>query len=133
MKIRGRGAGGGAAPWAAPFDRRLGTGHSSLGYLKRFPVNQLKVDRTFVRDLPHNGDDVAITRAVIAMAHSLRMSVVAEGVEHHEQFEALRAEGCDEFQGYYCRPPLEEAELMRFLLEERASRAPSGLLPSLST
>jgi diguanylate cyclase (GGDEF)-like protein len=111
----------------------FGTGHSSLGYLKRFPVNQLKVDRTFVRDLPHNGDDVAITRAVIAMAHSLRMSVVAEGVEHQHQFELLRAEGCDEFQGYYCRPPLEEADLMRFLAEERVSRGPSALRPSLST
>jgi diguanylate cyclase (GGDEF)-like protein len=111
----------------------FGTGHSSLGYLKRFPVNQLKVDRTFVRDMPHNSDDVAITRAVIAMAHSLRMSVVAEGVEHEHQFESLRAEGCDEFQGYYCRPPLEEAELLTFLAEERASRAPSGLRPSLST
>jgi diguanylate cyclase (GGDEF)-like protein len=111
----------------------FGTGHSSLGYLKRFPVNQLKVDRTFVRDLPHNNDDVAIARAVIAMAHSLRMSVVAEGVEHVEQFEVLRNEGCDEFQGYYCRPPLEEDELMRFLSDERANRAPMGLRPSLST
>jgi len=101
----------------------FGTGHSSLGYLKRFPVNQLKVDRTFVRDLPHNGDDVAIARAVIAMAHSLRMSVVAEGVEDRQQFELLRSEGCDEFQGYYCRPPLAEADLMRFLAEERAGKA----------
>jgi diguanylate cyclase (GGDEF)-like protein len=97
----------------------FGTGHSSLGYLKRFPIDRLKVDRSFVRDLPHNGDDLAITRAVIAMAHSLRMSVVAEGVEHREQFELLRQEGCDEFQGYFCRPPLEEADLVRFLLEER--------------
>jgi diguanylate cyclase (GGDEF)-like protein len=97
----------------------FGTGHSSLGYLKRFPIDRLKVDRTFVRDLPHNSDDVAITRAVIAMAHSLKMSVVAEGVEHQQQFDLLRDEGCDEFQGYYCRPPLEEHELMRFLAEER--------------
>jgi len=112
----------------------FGTGHSSLGYLKRFPINQLKVDRSFVRDLPHNGDDVAITRAVIAMAHSLRMSVVAEGVEHQHQFDLLRAEGCDEFQGYFCRPPLEEADLMRFLAEERAaSRGLSGFRPSLAT
>jgi diguanylate cyclase (GGDEF)-like protein len=111
----------------------FGTGHSSLGYLKRFPINQLKVDRTFVRDLPHNGDDVAITRAVIAMAHSLKMSVVAEGVEHQHQFDMLRAEGCDEFQGYYCRPPLEEAELMRFLQEERATRGLSAPRPSLVT
>ena len=93
----------------------FGTGHSSLGYLKRFPVDRLKVDRSFVRDLPHNGDDVAITRAVIAMAHSLKMSVVAEGVEHQEQFDLLRAEGCDEFQGYFCARPMEEADLLKFV------------------
>ena len=97
----------------------FGTGHSSLGYLKRFPIDRLKIDRTFVRDLPHNVDDVAITRAVIAMAHSLRMSVVAEGVEDAAQFELLRSEGCDEFQGFHCRPPLAEAELLRYLGEER--------------
>jgi diguanylate cyclase (GGDEF)-like protein len=108
----------------------FGTGHSSLGYLKRFPIDRLKVDRTFVRDLPHNGDDVAITRAVIAMAHSLKMSVVAEGVEHQQQFDLLRAEGCDEFQGYYCRPPLEEADLMRFLAEERARHTRMALRPA---
>jgi EAL domain-containing protein (putative c-di-GMP-specific phosphodiesterase class I) len=111
----------------------FGTGHSSLGYLKRFPVNQLKVDRSFVRDLPHNGDDVAITRAVIAMAHSLKMSVVAEGVEHQQQFDLLRAEGCDEFQGYLCRPPLEEPELLKFLSEERASRAPGAHRQAVGT
>jgi len=105
----------------------FGTGHSSLGYLKRFPVNKLKVDRSFVRDLPHNVDDVAITRAVIAMAHSLRMSVVAEGVEEQGQFDLLLAEGCDEFQGYLCTPPLAEDELMRFLEEERAGRPLRGL------
>ncbi|HUL94697.1 MAG TPA: EAL domain-containing protein [Usitatibacter sp.] len=93
----------------------FGTGHSSLGYLKRFPIDRLKVDRSFVRDLPHNGDDVAITRAVIALAHSLKMTVVAEGVEHQEQFDLLRKEGCDEFQGYFCARPLEEDDLMKFL------------------
>ncbi len=111
----------------------FGTGHSSLGYLKRFPINQLKVDRSFVRDLPHNTDDVAITRAVIAMAHSLQMSVVAEGVENQSQFDLLRAEGCDEFQGYYCRPAMPEAELLRFLTEERVSRGSAALRPSLAT
>jgi diguanylate cyclase (GGDEF)-like protein len=100
----------------------FGTGHSSLGYLKRFPIDCLKVDRSFVRDLPHNSDDVAITRAVIAMAHSLRMSVVAEGVEHQDQFDLLRAEGCDEFQGYFCAKPMEEPDLLRFLAEARAAR-----------
>jgi EAL domain-containing protein (putative c-di-GMP-specific phosphodiesterase class I) len=98
----------------------FGTGHSSLGYLKRFPIDRLKIDRTFVRDLPHNADDVAITRAVIAMAHSLRMSVVAEGVEDAKQFELLRSESCDEFQGFYCRPPLNETDVLRFLADERA-------------
>ena len=108
----------------------FGTGHSSLGYLKRFPIDRLKIDRTFIRDLPHNADDVAITRAVIAMAHSLRMSVVAEGVEDIAQFDLLRAEGCDEYQGFYCRPPLAEADLLRFLAEDgkkgRALRVVSG-------
>ena len=108
----------------------FGTGHSSLGYLKRFPITRLKVDRSFVRDLPHNGDDIAITRAVIAMAHSLRMSVVAEGVEHREQFDLLRSEGCDEFQGFFCRPPLEEAELMRFLAEERQTAHRRSVIPA---
>ena len=81
----------------------------------------------FVRDLPHNGDDVAITRAVIAMAHSLKMSVVAEGVEEQGQFDLLRAEGCDEFQGFLCQPALEERDLMRFFAEEKARppRAPT--------
>jgi EAL domain-containing protein (putative c-di-GMP-specific phosphodiesterase class I) len=66
---------------------------------------------------------VAITRAVIALAHSLKMTVVAEGVEDQRQFEILREQGCDEFQGYYCRPPLPEPELMRFLMEERGAFA----------
>ena len=111
----------------------FGTGHSSLGYLKRFPIDRLKVDRSFVRDLPHNGDDVAITRAVIAMAHSLKMTVVAEGVEHQRQFDLLRAEGCDEFQGFFCRPPLEEGDLLRFLFDERARHSRLGLRPVEAT
>jgi diguanylate cyclase (GGDEF)-like protein len=95
----------------------FGTGYSSLGYLKRFPINSLKVDRSFVRDLAHSSDDVAITRAVIAMAHSLQMNVIAEGVELREQLDVLRKEGCDEFQGYLCRPPLTEEDLIRFIRE----------------
>ena len=89
----------------------FGTGYSSLSYLKQMPVDILKVDRSFVKDLPHNRDDLAITRAVIAMAHGLSMKVVAEGVEEKEQFESLRAEGCDEFQGWFCRPAMQSKEL----------------------
>jgi diguanylate cyclase (GGDEF)-like protein len=93
----------------------FGTGYSSLAYLKQFPVHTLKVDQSFVRDLPHNRDDVAITRAVIAMAHSLKMNVIAEGVEREEQLALLTAEGCDEFQGFYCARALPEVELIPFL------------------
>jgi len=75
------------------------------------PVDVLKVDRAFVRHLPHNRDDLAITRAVIAMAHGLSMTVVAEGVEAQCQFDSLKDEGCDEFQGFYCRPAMESHDL----------------------
>jgi EAL domain-containing protein (putative c-di-GMP-specific phosphodiesterase class I) len=83
-------------------------------------VHTLKVDQSFVRDLPHNRDDIAITRAVIAMAHSLKMNVIAEGVEREEQLTLLAAEGCDEFQGFYCARALPEHELLEFLRNHRA-------------
>ena len=95
----------------------FGTGYSSLAYLKQLPVDILKVDRAFVRDLPHNRDDLAITRAIIAMAHGLSMTVVAEGVELKHQFDSLRESGCDEYQGYYCRPAM-ESDVLETLLRK---------------
>ena len=93
----------------------FGTGYSSLAYLKRFPIDTIKVDRSFIRDIPSDSGDMQITRAIIAMAHSLKLRVVAEGVETAEQFKFLRSQRCDTVQGYYFHRPLPEAELAAVL------------------
>jgi diguanylate cyclase (GGDEF)-like protein/PAS domain S-box-containing protein len=100
----------------------FGTGYSSLGYLKRFPIDHIKIDRSFVKDIPDDNDDATITRTIIAMAHNLRLKVIAEGVETEAQLNFLREHGCDEMQGYYFSRPLPGAEFVT-LLRGREKRA----------
>ncbi len=93
----------------------FGTGHSSLSYLKSFPIDLLKIDRSFVRNLATDPDDAAITTAIIGLAHNLRLKVIAEGVETEEQLSFLRNMRCDEAQGYYFARPLPAEDLARLL------------------
>jgi diguanylate cyclase (GGDEF)-like protein/PAS domain S-box-containing protein len=93
----------------------FGTGYSSLAALKRFPVDCVKIDRSFVNDIPGDHDDAALTRAIIAIGHSLGLHVVAEGVERRDQLEFLRRERCDEYQGYFFAKPMAETALTALL------------------
>ncbi len=93
----------------------FGTGFSALGYLKRYPFNTLKIDRSFVQNITSNGENATLATAIIAMAHGLGLEVIGEGVETEEQLEFLRSRGCDFIQGYYFSKPLSAREL-----EERA-------------
>lgn len=100
----------------------FGTGFSSLSYLKHFPVDKLKIDRLFVRDLPENRQDAAIAAAIIGMAHSLDMKVLAEGIETERQHAFLRALGCDYGQGYLFSKPLSADALTQWLVQHRSAR-----------
>jgi EAL domain-containing protein (putative c-di-GMP-specific phosphodiesterase class I) len=100
----------------------FGTGYSSLSYLRRFPIDTLKIDRSFVHDVPHDPDDSAITTAIIAMAQSLRLEAIAEGVENAAQRDFLRSRGCRLMQGFLFSKPLPADEVTKLL---EAGRPPS--------
>jgi diguanylate cyclase len=100
----------------------FGTGYSSMSYLRRFPIDKLKIDRGFVKDLMTRADDASIVRAIISLAHSLRLKVVAEGVETPEQLDSLKSMGCDQYQGFHFSPPLSPDEFAS-LVQRRAAGA----------
>ncbi|MBK9498394.1 MAG: EAL domain-containing protein [Leptospiraceae bacterium] len=93
----------------------FGTGYSSLAHLKRFPLDTLKIDKSFVDEIPQNQDDSEIAATIIAMGHTLRLKVLAEGVETKEQLDFLKSCGCDLYQGFYKSKPLPETEFIQFL------------------
>ena len=119
----------------------FGTGYSSMSYLHRFPVDKLKIDRSFIKDVTRRPDDAAIVRAIVSLAHSLHLKVVAEGVETTEQLEFLRSLGCDQYQGYLFSKPLEPERFSALLRrtglthhaygDDWASRTHSKLRPLL--
>jgi EAL domain-containing protein (putative c-di-GMP-specific phosphodiesterase class I) len=94
----------------------FGTGYSSLAYLKRFPLDVLKIDKSFVDDIPDSQDDKEIAATIIAMAHTLRFKVLAEGVETKAQLAFLQEQGCDAYQGYWKSPPLPADEFTKLFL-----------------
>ncbi len=104
----------------------FGTGYSSLAYLKTFPIDKLKIDRSFVRDILTDNSDREITLAVIDLSHNLNLKVVAEGVEEWGQLEFLRNHGCDRAQGYYYSPPRPAAEFLDYLRDYRAAAPGRG-------
>ncbi len=105
----------------------FGTGYSSLSYLKRFPFDTLKIDRSFVSELPRKSQDAAIATAIITLAHGLKLSVLAEGIETAEQYEFLKNQGCDEAQGYLMSRPIPAEQFTTLLGEGQGFLLPKGV------
>ncbi len=97
----------------------FGTGYSSLNYLRHFPIDRLKIDKSFIRNIKYDSDNAAITRAIIAMAESLRMKVVAEGVESHDELEVLKNFNCSDIQGFLFSKPAPPNVIEDFLNKKR--------------
>jgi diguanylate cyclase len=104
----------------------FGTGYSSLSYLHRFPINTLKIDRSFIHELSTNRNDALIVQAIIALAHSLKLEVVAEGVEDEGQLAFLKSFGSDQFQGYLRSKPLPALQFQQLLAHVSAEPATSA-------
>jgi EAL domain-containing protein (putative c-di-GMP-specific phosphodiesterase class I) len=108
----------------------FGTGFSSLSYLKRFPLDVLKIDRTFINDITTDPDDAAITLATIEMAHTLKLQVIAEGVETRAQLDFLVKNNCELYQGYLFSPPVPPEEIPKFFLPQPTPSRPPEVVPA---
>jgi diguanylate cyclase (GGDEF)-like protein len=104
----------------------FGTGYSSMSYLRRFPIDKLKIDKTFVAGMGKHSDDASIVQAIVSLAHGLRLKVVAEGVETAEQLAALKAMGCDQYQGYYFSGAVPAEDFEKLLRLQNATRPEAG-------
>jgi diguanylate cyclase len=102
----------------------FGTGYSSMSYLRRFPIDKLKIDRVFINEIVSRPEDASIVRAIVSLAHSLNLKAVAEGVETAAQLDFLNAVGCDEYQGYHFSHPLPAVDFERLIRESRARNMP---------
>jgi diguanylate cyclase len=104
----------------------FGTGYSSMSYLQRFPIDKLKIDRSFISDVASNAGDASIVRAIISLAHGLRLKVIAEGVESEEQLGILKRMGCDQYQGFFRSAAVPPAEIERFVRHDTGREKSEG-------